>query len=96
MKYLIAAVLIAFATACSMNDTRDALPEPRAGFVTDMPAFEGFLAEHRPTPEQLRQVYPDILVVLPGEIATKELRMDNSRFFAQLDDEGRIVGGRFQ
>jgi hypothetical protein len=31
-----------------------------------------------------------------GDITTFELRSDNSRFIAELDDEGRITGGRFQ
>jgi hypothetical protein len=65
-----------------------------AGYVTDMAAFEAFIAT-RPTPEQFRARYPDVLLVLPGQIATKELRLNNSRYFAELDGEGRITGGRF-
>jgi hypothetical protein len=83
-------------TACqgglSMNG---AAPQPVAGFVTEMPAFDKFIAT-RPTPEEFRRVYPDVTLVLPGQIATKELRFNNSRYFAQIDDQGRITGGRFQ
>lgn len=99
MKQLLLSVLVSlFAlSACAMNDTREeALPEPRSGNVTDVAAFKGFLEAFRPTPEELRQVYPDLHIVLPGDIATKEYRMDNSRFFAVLDDDGRIIDGRFQ
>lgn len=63
--------------------------------VTDLPPFEAFI-ETRPTPEALRERYPGLVVVLPGEISTRELRMDNSRYFAELDEQGRVSGGRFQ
>lgn len=63
--------------------------------VADPAAFEAFI-ETRPTPEALRQRYPGLVVVLPGDIATRELRMDNSRHFADLDEQGRVSGGRFQ
>lgn len=63
--------------------------------VTDLPAFEAFIAA-RPRPEDLRARYPGLLVVLPTDMATKELRMDRSRYFVELDAEGRVSGGRFQ
>ena len=63
--------------------------------VTDLAAFDVFIAT-RPTPEALRQRYPGLVVVMPGDITTKELRMDNSRYFVELDAEGRVSGGRFQ
>ncbi len=63
--------------------------------VTDLAAFQAFIAT-RPTPGAFREAYPGVTLVLPGDIATKELRMDNSRYFATLDEAGRIVGGRFQ
>ncbi|HKY90050.1 MAG TPA: hypothetical protein VJM11_03385 [Nevskiaceae bacterium] len=65
------------------------------GRVTDMKTFGAFI-ESRPTVEQFRARYPDVVLVQPGEIATKEYRTDNSRYFAQFDVEGRIVGGSFQ
>lgn len=64
------------------------------GHVTDVAAFEAFIAT-RPTPDRFRATYPDVLLVLPGDLATKELRLNRSRYFAELDDEGRITGGRF-
>lgn len=75
--------------------TGEAAPPPMRTTVTDLPAFEAFIAT-QPTVEQLRARYPGLVVVLPGDMATKELRTDNSRFFAELDAAGRVVGGRFQ
>jgi hypothetical protein len=69
--------------------------EVRAGVVTDMSAFEAFIAG-RPTPRDFRRVYPDVLLVMPGDITTQEYRTDNSRYFAQLDGDGRILGGVFR
>ena len=69
-------------------------PTPVHGFVTDMQAFDVFIAT-RPTPDQFRAAYPDVLLVLPGTIATRELRNNNSRYFAEQDKDGRITGGKF-
>lgn len=63
--------------------------------VTDLDAFKDFVAT-RPTPEALRARYPGLLLVMPNDIATRELRGDNSRYFVELDAEGRVAGGRFQ
>lgn len=71
-----------------------ATPAPVRGFVTDMTAFDAFIATH-PTPEQFRAAYPDVLLVLPGAIATREFRSNNSRYFAELGKDGRITGGKF-
>lgn len=69
-------------------------PTPVHGFVTDMAAFDAFIAAH-PTPEQFKTAYPDVLLVLPGTIATREMRSNNSRYFAEVDANGRITGGKF-
>lgn len=71
-----------------------ATPAPVHGFVTDMTAFDAFIATH-PTPDQFKAAYPDVLLVLPGTIATREMRSNNSRYFAELDANGRITGGKF-
>jgi len=97
-KVLGVILLFIFVTGCALStapDVGNAHAEPRAGFVTDMPAFEVFIAT-RPTPQVFRQTYPDVQLVLPGDITTKEFRMNNSRYFAVLDGAGRITGGRFQ
>jgi len=80
------------ACAQTMNPSEAAAPVP--GKVSDLDAFGRFIAS-RPTPEQFRARYPDVKLVLPGDIATKEFRHDNSRYFADTDSEGRITGGRF-
>jgi hypothetical protein len=91
---LLGLLLTLAVSACSMTEARD-LPEPRSGVVTDVVAFQEFITL-APMPEEFRQVYPDVVLILPGDIATREYRTDNSRFFADLDDDGRIVGGSFQ
>lgn len=68
---------------------------PTAASADDLPAFDRFIAG-RPTPQQFRARYPAVLLVLPGDIATRELRMDRSRYFAELDEQQHISGGRFQ
>ena len=57
-------------------------------------AFRDFIAT-RPTPQALRQRFPDLRIVLPGQPSTMEFRRDCRRFFATLDGEGRVTGGRF-
>ncbi|WP_430391961.1 LPS translocon maturation chaperone LptM [Dyella sp. 20L07] len=64
------------------------------GFVTDLKAFTAFIDTH-PTPEQFRATYPDVLLITPGMVSTRELRNNNSRYFADLDKDGRITGGKF-
>jgi hypothetical protein len=87
-----AGLVLAALAACSAPPL-DTTPMP--GKVVDIAAFESFIAA-RPTPEQFRQRYPDVALILPGTITTKELRGDRSRYFATLDTAGRITGGQFQ
>ena len=95
MRRLLCAALVMVAAAvaaCQHTTMNDHKPVP--GFVSDMDAFKAFIATH-PTPEQFRKTYPDVTLILPGQIATREFRMNNSRYFAELDGEGRITGGKF-
>lgn len=97
--HLLAATLMAL-SACAAppattTDHQAAMSTPIAGFVTDLPAFEAFIAT-TPTPDQFKARYPDVTLALPGSINSKELRMNKSRYFATLDAEGRITGGQFQ
>lgn len=71
-----------------------ATPVPLHGNVTDLKAFDAFIATH-PTPAQFRVAYPDVLLVTPGTPSTRELRNDNSRYFPDLDKDGHITGGKF-
>ena len=87
--------LAACAAPPTATDDKAAMNTPTVGFVTDLAGFDAFITT-TPTPEQFKARYPDVLLVLPGSIATKELRMNNSRYFAQLDAQGCITGGKFQ
>ncbi|HXP00711.1 MAG TPA: hypothetical protein VN813_09415 [Luteibacter sp.] len=79
-------------SACQTSPA--AQPKPVAGFVTDVKAFDAFIAT-RPTPAQFRAAYPDVILVTPDMMTTREMRQNNSRYFPKLDAEGRIVGGSF-
>lgn len=96
---ILAASLLFVLAACGPHaghhDQVDQSVAPVAGFVSDMPRFERFIAT-TPTPEQFRHAYPDVQLVMPCDITTREFRSNNSRYFAELDDSGRITGGSFQ
>ncbi|MGN6480037.1 hypothetical protein [Luteibacter sp.] len=70
-------------------------PAPVKGFVTDEKAFDAFIAT-KPTAEQFKAAYPDVLLVMPNTPTTMEIRMNNSRYFPQWDESGHITGGKFQ
>jgi hypothetical protein len=63
-------------------------------YVTQ-PAFDDFIAMH-PTPAEFQARYPQIDLVLPGDLTTMELRTDNSRYIADVSVEGRIYDGDFR
>jgi hypothetical protein len=69
-------------------------PRPVAGFVTDTKAFDAFIAT-KPTPEQFHAAYPDVMLVTPDMMTTREMRQNNSRYFPKMDATGHIVGGSF-
>lgn len=95
MQRLIATVMIAAAIAMGgCHDATLAAPVPVHGYVTDMKAFDAFIATH-PTPAQFHATYPDVQLVMPGSITTMEFRSNNSRYYPQLDADGHIVGGHF-
>lgn len=85
-------ILAVAAVGCHAGST--AHTKPVAGFVTDMKAFDAFIAT-KPTPEQFHIAYPDVMLVTPGTMTTREMRQNNSRYFPKMDAEGRIVGGSF-
>jgi hypothetical protein len=68
--------------------------QPAGMAATPSASFRDFLAT-RPTPAAFRAHYPDMTLVMPGDIVTREFRFDCTRFFADLDNEGHVVGGRF-
>jgi len=63
--------------------------------VTDLVSFNQFIAG-RPTISAFQAAYGCLHLVLPGDVSTREIRTDNSRYFAEVDSFGRIVGGDFQ
>ncbi|HWU69000.1 MAG TPA: hypothetical protein VN046_09000 [Stenotrophobium sp.] len=75
-------------------DAQQASPWRGPVSIAGMDAFRQFMSSD-PTPAQFREQYPDVQLVLPGDVTTKELRSDNSRYFAQLNQAGRIVSGKF-
>lgn len=99
-KSLIVAALIAVPAAATAQSNLVDLPfvySTTAGTcgVTNLDGFERFIAT-KPTANQFRAAYSCIALIMPGDITTKELRYDKSRYFAELDEHNRIVGGRFQ
>jgi hypothetical protein len=70
-------------------------PSPIQGRVVDRRSFDAFIAS-RPGPYEFRRLYPDVVLVLPQDVATQEIRNDNSRYFARLDGDGKIVSGEFR
>ena len=86
-------LFLAAASACSSSS--EPVPMPATADANDAAAFDRFIAAH-PTPDEFRARYPKVLLVLPGDISTRELRMDRSRYFAELDEQQRITGGKFQ
>jgi len=88
------AVAGASLSGCQATAPVASQPRPVAGFVTDMAAFDAFIATH-PTAGQFKAAYPDVLLVTPGMMTTREMRNNNSRYYGKFDDAGRITGGSF-
>lgn len=93
-RFIAPAVLAVAIVLGGCQATMPVTPPPVHGFVTDMKAFDAFIATH-PTSEQFRATYPDVQLVMPGTITTMEFRSNNSRYYPELDKDGRITGGRF-
>ena len=95
MQRFIALALFSVATVLGgCQASTPVTPAPAQGFVTNMKAFDAFIATH-PTTEQFHTVYPDVQLVMPGTVTTMEFRNNNSRYFPELDKDGRITGGHF-
>jgi hypothetical protein len=68
---------------------------PVRGPVTDTLAFANFIAT-RPTEEQFKSKYPDVVLVMPGQLATMDFKGRGERFQARTDADGRIIGGNLE
>jgi hypothetical protein len=86
LALLVAAPAVATAQAHGGNELRCSV---------ERNAFEKFVAG-KPTPVEFRAAYSCVSLLLPGDMATAEMRTDDSRYFAQVDAHGRIVGGSFR
>lgn len=96
MRQILSVLLLLAVAACTPTAAPQAeTPVTQVASVDDVPSFDAFIAG-KPTPQDFRKRYPSVLLVLPGDIATRELRMDRSRYFAELDEQQRISGGKFQ
>jgi len=66
-----------------------------ASSIGDHDRFYAFV-ESRPTPEQFQNAYPDVWLILPGDIVSREVCSQYYRYVAELDDQGRITGGSLE
>lgn len=94
-RILLCLLLMPALGACSASPPSIYDPVPVNAKAIDLVPFEKYI-KTKPTPEAFRLKYPNVTLVLPGDIASREFRLDRSRYFAELDAEGRVVGGRFQ
>jgi len=69
--------------------------DSRADALSDRSAFRAFI-QSRPTPEEFQQAYPDVWLILPGDIVTRSFCSQYYRYIAELDAEGRITGGSLE
>lgn len=63
--------------------------------MTDISGIPAFI-ESRPTPEEFAQAFPDVWLVLPGDIVSRSFCSQYYRFIAKLDADGRIKGGSLE
>ncbi len=83
---------------CDSGGARDpaqvaCMPLPGGAAVPTM-AFRDFLAT-RPRPAEIRARYGEIAQVVPDDRATRAPRVDCSRFFTDVDVDGKVIDGRF-
>lgn len=67
--------------------------DPLAGSRSTLYADLATMAAQRPTPEEFQQRFPDLWLVMPGDIVERSTCSPYQRFIARVDIEGRIVGG---
>ena len=53
----------------------------------------GTVAEERLTPAEFTQRFPELWLVLPGDIVERSACSPYRRYVARVDTEGRIIGG---
>jgi len=85
--------LFAFSLAAAGAQSPEA--EAVTSQATDSSAIRAFV-QSRPTPEEFREAYPDVWLILPGDIVSREVCSEYYRFIAELDGDGRIKGGSLE
>lgn len=61
----------------------------------DIEKYVNQLIGERLTLKEFSNKLPNIHVVGPGDIVTMDIRTNNSRFFADVDENGIVIGGHF-
>jgi len=65
------------------------------GNLDDRAALHAFI-QSRPTPAEFQEAYPDVWLILPGDIVSRDVCSQYYRFIAELDSNGRISGGSLE
>jgi hypothetical protein len=86
-------VLLAMPVGAASADVSS--QDSRPGTLSDRPAFNAFI-QSRPTPEEFQQAYPDVWLILPGDIVSRSFCSQYYHYVAELDAEGRITGGSLE
>jgi hypothetical protein len=87
-----AALLAAPAAASTPQPSEPDHAADTAKDISELPAF----VASRPTPEEFQQAFPDVWLVLPGDIVSRSVCSQYYRFMAELDAKGRISGGSLE
>jgi len=87
------AALVAVPAAASAPQPSE--PDRTVDTAKDISELPAFVAS-RPTPEEFQQAFPEIWLVLPGDIVSRSVCSEYFRFMAELDAEGRISGGSLE
>ena len=88
---LLPSLLVLPAVASSSGDPS----QNDSSSIGDHDQFYTFV-ESRPTPEQFQNAYPDVWLILPGDIVSREVCSQYYRYVAELDAQGRITGGSLE
>jgi hypothetical protein len=92
---LLGSLLALFAVPVGAVSSQGPAHDTGPRILNDRAAFHAFI-ESRPTPEEFQQAYPDVWLILPGDIVTRSFCSEYYRFLAELDSEGRITGGNLE
>lgn len=89
----ISCALLAAPVAASHPTTSEEVA--RVAATLDSAELRAFV-ESRPTPDEFHQAFPDVWLILPGDIVSRDTCSQYHRFIAELDPNGRISGGSLE